>query len=158
MYRKSMQEDTYYILFFSHYSIRPSCHQCVYTSYHRVSDLTLADFWGIENSHKAFQDDIGVTLVLANTEKGRKLLEETKDVTDLIESSHGAFYQPIFEAPSKASPKRQEFWQAYRKKGYRAAFKSYGRLSVTQWVIKKIGVPLLKKTGLYNLIARVYFK
>ncbi len=96
--------------------------------------------------------------MLANTEKGRKLLEETKDITDLIESSHGAFYQPIFEAPSKVSAKRQEFWQVYRVKGYRAAFKSYGSLSLTQWVIKKIGVPLLKKTGLYNLIAKVYFK
>lgn len=158
VYRKSMQEDPYYILFFSHYSIRPSCHQCVYTSYHRVSDITLADFWGIENSHRAFQDDIGITLVLANTEKGRKLLEETKAVTDLIESSHEAFYQPIFEMPSKASPKRQEFWRVYRNKGYGAAFKSYGRLSLTQWVIKKIGVPLLKKTGLYNLISKVYFK
>jgi hypothetical protein len=158
VYRKNMQEDPYYILFFSHYSIRPSCHHCVYTTYHRVSDLTLADFWGIENSHKAFQDDKGVTLVLTNTEKGRILLEETKAVTDLIESNHEAFYQPIFEAPSKASPKRHEFWQVYQKKGCRTAFKRYGRLSLTQWIIKRIGVPILKKTGLYNLFAKAYFK
>jgi hypothetical protein len=96
--------------------------------------------------------------VLTNTEKGRILLEETKAVTDLIESNHEAFYQPIFEAPSKASPKRHEFWQVYQKKGCRTAFKRYGRLSLTQWIIKRIGVPILKKTGLYNLFAKAYFK
>lgn len=157
VHRKNMQEDPYYILFFSHLSIRPSCHQCVYTSFHRVSDITLADFWGIENSHKAFQDDTGVTLVLANTEKGKQLIEHIKNGTDMVVSSHSAFYQPIFETPSKASPKRKEFWQDYLDKGYRYVFKKYGKLSLPRRAIKKIAVPLLKKTGLYDLVARAYF-
>lgn len=158
VHKKSMQEDPYYILFFSHLSIRPACHQCVYASYHRASDITLADFWGIENSNKTFQDDTGVTLVLANTEKGKNLVENIRKNTDIIESSHTAFYQPIFEVPSKASPKRQLFWDEYLTEGFAEVMRKYGKLSSIQWIIKKVIVPVLKKTGLYNLIVRVYFK
>jgi coenzyme F420-reducing hydrogenase beta subunit len=158
VYKKNMQEDPFYILFFSHYILRPSCHQCVYTSFHRVSDLTLADFWGVENSHKTFSDNTGVTLVFANTEKGREVVKVMWNDTDIIETSHTAFYQPIFETPSKASSKRQEFWQVYDRKGSGATFKKYGRLSPVQWGIKKIAVPVLKRTGLYNLVAKAYFR
>lgn len=158
IYRKNMQEDPFYILFFSHLIIRPSCHQCVYASYHRPSDITLADFWGVENAHKSFQDDLGITLMLANTRKGRMLVEQVKTKADLVKSSHSAFYQPIFELPSKASSKREKFWQEYLTKGFKAALKKYGKLTLLQCMIKKIAVPVLKKSGLYQLIARVYFK
>ncbi|WFR56252.1 Coenzyme F420 hydrogenase/dehydrogenase, beta subunit C-terminal domain [Anaerocolumna sp. AGMB13025] len=158
VYKKNMQEDPFYILFFSHYILRPSCYQCVYTSFHRVSDITLADFWGIENSHKNFSDNTGVTLVLSNTGKGEKIVKAIWKDTDIMETSHTAFYQPIFETPSKASPRLQEFWQVYETQGSTTAIKKYGRLSPMQWGIKKIAVPLLKKTGLYNLIAKAYFR
>ncbi|MGB8454043.1 MAG: Coenzyme F420 hydrogenase/dehydrogenase, beta subunit C-terminal domain [Anaerocolumna sp.] len=157
-HKKSMQEDPYYILFFNHLIIRPSCHQCVYASYHRVTDITLADFWGIESSYKTFQDDIGVTLVLINSTKGKELVENIRENTDIIESSHAGFYQPIFETPSKMSPNRQLFWEEYLSKGYAEVISKYGKLSSSQWLIKKMIVPVLKKTGLYNLIVKIYFK
>ncbi len=156
-YKKDMQQDPYYILFFSHLIIRPSCHQCVYASYHRVTDITLADFWGIENSSKTFSDDTGVSLVLVNTRKGKELIGNIGKDSDMIKSSHSAFYQPIFEIPSKMSPKRQLFWSEYFAKGNKA-FRKYGKLSTLQWIIKRIIVPVLKKTGLYNLAVKVFFK
>ncbi len=161
IHQKNMQEDPYYILFFSHLTIRPSCHQCVYTSYHRVSDITLADFWGSDNTREAFQDDTGVSLVLANTGKGRELIgkmEAGEFSSNLVKSSHTDFYQPIFEMPSKSSPKRQAFWEEYLSKGSPGVLHKYGKLTLPQQIIKKIIVPVLKKTGLYNLAVKVYFK
>lgn len=157
-YLRNMQEDPYYIMFFSHLIIRPSCHRCVYASYHRVTDLTLADFWGIENAGKAFDDDTGVSLLLANTEKGKEITERIKPDICLIRSSHKECYQPVFEAPTGSSPRRQVFWKDYLENGGKDIINKYGRLSFTQVAIKKIAVPILKKTGLYKTVEKIYYK
>ena len=36
-----------------------------------MSDITLADMWGIKKIFPQFDDDRGVSLVIANTEKGK---------------------------------------------------------------------------------------
>ncbi len=155
---KNMQEDPYYIMFFSHLSSRPSCDQCVYASYHRVTDITMADFWGIENSEKSFDDNIGVSLLLVNTTKGKEIIEKIRKDIQLVKSNHSNCYQPIFEAPSKMSPKRDTFWKEYIETDSTLLIEKYGRLSIVQTLIKKIVVPFLKLTGLYNFVAKVYFK
>jgi acetyltransferase-like isoleucine patch superfamily enzyme/coenzyme F420-reducing hydrogenase beta subunit len=50
---------------------RPSCYDCRFKGFPRVADITLADFWGIENVDKSMDDDLGTSLVLVNSEKGR---------------------------------------------------------------------------------------
>ena len=63
-------EDSLYMkLFVGGYITRPSCECCPAKGHARVSDLTLGDFWGIWNSHPELDDDRGVSLVLAQTEK-----------------------------------------------------------------------------------------
>ena len=51
-------------LYSRHVALRPSCHNCTYTNLNRPSDITIADFWGIENFKPEFDDDKGVSLVL----------------------------------------------------------------------------------------------
>jgi acetyltransferase-like isoleucine patch superfamily enzyme/coenzyme F420-reducing hydrogenase beta subunit len=50
---------------------RPSCYDCRFKGFPRIADITLADFWGIENVDKSMDDDLGTSLVLVNSEKGR---------------------------------------------------------------------------------------
>ena len=58
-------------LFYRHIMLRPSCSVCPYASLNRLSDITLADFWGWQKSVPDFNtDDRGVSLVLVNTKKG----------------------------------------------------------------------------------------
>lgn len=52
--------------------IRPSCGNCDFKGISRNSDITLADFWGIENE---LDDDNGVSLVIVNSPKGKLLIE-----------------------------------------------------------------------------------
>lgn len=56
--------------------IKPSCGDCKFKGVPRLSDITLADFWGVE---KKFDDDKGTSLVLVNSEKGRELFERVKE-------------------------------------------------------------------------------
>ena len=51
--------------------LRPSCYACTARSGKSGSDISIADFWGVQNYYPEFDDDKGIGLVLVNTEKGR---------------------------------------------------------------------------------------
>lgn len=58
---------------------RESCYKCRYRVLPRVNaDITIGDFWGIKNQN---QEDLfkGISVVLLNTEKGKKVFNECKD-------------------------------------------------------------------------------
>lgn len=57
---------------------RPSCYDCQFKGFPRMSDITLADFWGIENYNKALEKNLGTSLVMVNSKKGQKYFEEIK--------------------------------------------------------------------------------
>jgi len=57
---------------------RPSCYDCQFKGYPRISDITLADFWGIEKVNKDFEKDLGTSLVIINSKKGETYFEGIK--------------------------------------------------------------------------------
>ncbi|MBR4131687.1 MAG: Coenzyme F420 hydrogenase/dehydrogenase, beta subunit C-terminal domain, partial [Oscillospiraceae bacterium] len=75
-YRELAVKDPYERAFLANLTLRPSCYQCQYKTVSRVSDLTLADYWGVELVHPELKQQQGVSLVLTHTEKGRALLNE----------------------------------------------------------------------------------
>ena len=61
--------------FYDNRSLRPSCYCCPYATSQRNSDITMGDFWGIEDTTLSyFKDDLGVSVVLVNSEAGMNLL------------------------------------------------------------------------------------
>ena len=58
--------------------LRDSCYNCTFKSMNRISDITLADFWGIQKVKPDFDDDKGTSLVVINSEKGKELFESIK--------------------------------------------------------------------------------
>ena len=55
--------------------IRPCCGSCHFKGVPRKSDITFADFWGID---KELDDDKGTSLLLINSEMGRKYFEKVE--------------------------------------------------------------------------------
>ncbi len=77
-------EDRYTDLFFVGYLqagnfCRPSCYECQFKGFPQAADITFADFWGIENIDPSMDQDKGTSLVVANTEKGKKLFDSIKE-------------------------------------------------------------------------------
>ena len=56
---------------------RPSCYNCNYREIPRYSDVTVGDFWGIENVKESDYFN-GVSLFFVNSEKGKKLFDMIK--------------------------------------------------------------------------------
>lgn len=53
---------------------RPSCYGCRFSQLKRVSDITLGDYWADRKSEN--YDSQGISTILPNTEKGRKIVAE----------------------------------------------------------------------------------
>lgn len=80
---KEYCKDRYHDLFFIGYLqagnfTRPSCYECRFKGFPQKSDITLADFWGIEKLDKSMDQDRGTSLVMINSDKGMKLFESIK--------------------------------------------------------------------------------
>lgn len=57
---------------------RPSCYDCKFKGYPRISDITLADFWGVEKVNTSMEKNLGTSLVMINSKKGQLYFEEVK--------------------------------------------------------------------------------
>ena len=80
---------------------RLSCYECPFKGYPRISDITLADFWGVEKIAKELDNDTGTSAVLINSQKGMDFFNKiskrlvTKEVRiDDIEPFNPALIQP----------------------------------------------------------------
>nr|WP_291580254.1 Coenzyme F420 hydrogenase/dehydrogenase, beta subunit C-terminal domain [Clostridium sp. UBA6640] len=116
------EDDRFYHLFFKTGTItRLSCYQCRFTDIHRVSDLTIADYWGIEKYSSEWFDPLGVSLILVNSSKGEALLEHFKQ--DLIveerPKEEALNEQKRLNEPSSLPENRSQFWKDYKDFGFK---------------------------------------
>lgn len=68
------QWDCYYTCFINNWILRESCYQCEFKG-KKYSDLTMADFWGIQSLAPGFEDGAGTSYLTVNSAKGQQLFE-----------------------------------------------------------------------------------
>lgn len=65
---------------------RECCYKCHYTTEERVSDISLADYWGVENFHRQFNVADGVSIMIVNTPWGKSILDDVRDRIEYVPS------------------------------------------------------------------------
>ena len=97
--------------------LRPSCYACASRSGKSGSDISIADFWGVQNYYPEFDDDKGIGLVLVNTDKGRKAYEQVN--ANDIESTYeqGLIQNPCLEHSVPRTKYVGTFWTGFEAKG-----------------------------------------
>ena len=100
-------------LFLSHLIIRPSCFNCNYKNRNRISDITIGDYWKIEDNDQAFDDNKGVSLVKPNTKKGMDIFEQCKSVLIFKEFPIATSIQPVLVNNFSTPRDRNAFWNEY---------------------------------------------
>lgn len=70
-----VDQDTFMQAFLTDCCLRPSCGTCAFKKIGRASDITLADFWGIQSVLPAMDDDKGTSLVILHSHKGTKAFD-----------------------------------------------------------------------------------
>lgn len=96
-------------LFVGDYISRPSCSDCKFKGYNRVSDITLGDFWGIWDIEPEMDDNKGTSVVLVHSEKGQKLWQDINPPIKCKEVSleQASQQNSSMLIPSEANPNRE---------------------------------------------------
>lgn len=142
--KKKYFSNIYTDLFYKHIMFRPSCEKCRYTSFNRPSDITLADFWGIDKAVSGFNDNKGVSLIIVNTAKGQGIIDEVSSKLDIRESNKTDCLQPNLQHPSVFSDRTEEFWRDYTSNGIEFVIKKYGNNNFKSQMKLKLKIFLYK--------------
>lgn len=103
-------------LFVGDYICRPSCENCSFKGYSRISDLTLGDFWGIWNISPEMDDDSGTSLILCQSNHGAELLNNISDkiVMKQVTLEEASRQNKSILTASPANPRRREAMEIIR--------------------------------------------
>lgn len=159
-YKGTRADDVYMRAFSCELLSRSSCDECKFTKLNRVSDLTLGDFWGIEDKFPeyAIQNTAGTSVVLVDSVKGDKLIQKIKKELD----NEVLEYVDLEIATKKNIPlnrsivphsKRERFYENLRKKknwSFEECLDQalYPRGNIIQRLVRKIyKIICEKKTG-----------
>ncbi|HPW74771.1 MAG TPA: Coenzyme F420 hydrogenase/dehydrogenase, beta subunit C-terminal domain [Kiritimatiellia bacterium] len=111
-YRETVKEELYLRGFLSNLFLRPACHACRFKEMKSGSDLTLADYWGVEKRFPCFRDNRGTSLVLANSAKGVEAFRSCASGVEFRDSdyAHAVACNPSIVRSSRPHPDRARFF------------------------------------------------
>lgn len=104
-------KDLYMLLFLQDMTLRPSCYTCPFRKGGSGSDLTIADLWNVSEAAPEMDDDKGVSLILANTEKGRAAVAAAELYSREVESEIAMKCNGAFSGNLEVPQRRGEFFQ-----------------------------------------------
>lgn len=105
------RDNLFMKLFVGDYINRLCCQNCKTKGYHRVSDVTLGDFWGIWEVRPEMDDDRGTSLVILHSEKAGKLLNQIQDriTCQPVRLEEASLMNPSLLESSAAKEERDTF-------------------------------------------------
>lgn len=104
-------QDLFMKAFIGNICLRNSCSDCKAKGVERCTDFTLGDYWGIWNQHPDFDDNMGTSIVLVHSQKGREILNQLSDKFECLEVDIEDAYREnksLIDS-SRAHPNRDEF-------------------------------------------------
>ncbi|MBT5492367.1 4Fe-4S dicluster domain-containing protein [bacterium] len=135
-----------------------ACYSCQFRGFPRPADITLADFWGIENVDKSMDQDLGTSLIMINSEKGKGYYESLGDkivskefTLKDAEPGNPAIYHDALS--DKDEDKRKQFYEDLDKYPFDVIANKYFPIpTLKNKIIKKLkkikkGLGLFKRIG-----------
>jgi hypothetical protein len=129
--------------------LRPSCYACPAKSLKSGADITLGDFWGIDNYMPEIDDDRGVSLVMLHTEKGVSVFNAISCSKVEADYKRALAGNPSIERSARCNPKyRRMFW------------KSENRINEIPRIVSKMNPSVLRKCVGYakQIIKKIIYR
>lgn len=111
-YKNISFKDIYMKGFLNDIYLRPSCYNCNFKGIKRISDITVADFWGIENILPKMDDDKGTSLIVIHSEIGKQLFDKLSEkmIFNEVDLNEAIKYNPSMITSVKYNKKRKVFF------------------------------------------------
>lgn len=158
IYRKDRYADMYMIGYAENQLfLRESCTNCAFRKKYHATDLTLADFWGIEIPNS--QKQKGVSLIITNSEMGESIIKgienrmhlEKRSYLEATNKSNPAIYkQPVL------NPNSDLFYKMLDEGFSKAVLATRKKRTVKQYIY--IWMLRLKLFGVYRKIKTFFIR
>ncbi len=156
IYHNGIDTDPYLRAFFSNIACRPSCYNCHFKEQLHKSDFTIWDCFEVDKFSKDFDDDLGTTRVLINSQRGRKIFDNIKiehkykaiDVNILVNN----FYQ-MFNS-IKYNSEREQFFEDLNNADFNSVINKYFPNNI-KCMIEKYSRKILIFIGIYKPLLKL---
>lgn len=116
-YFNDLLTDPYIVGFLKNYFLNDACYHCPFAKANRVGDLTIADFWGYEETEGFPDDDRGITLGMIGSAQGhevfhkikKEIIYSPKELNEAVMGNEG------LKKPSFRNHRYDEFWLDFQK-------------------------------------------
>ena len=100
--------------------LRPSCFDCPSKAGKSQSDITIADFWGVEQQVPKMDDNKGTSLICINTQKGKELINQLGIILSKVDYNKSIQYNSCLVKSTNLPVTRRQFWENYCEYGIEA--------------------------------------
>ena len=124
--REKQLTNLFFRGFINNVYLRNSCFSCPFKSVHHISDITIADAWGIQHYSPHMNDNKGTSAILVHSQKGEKCINVLSPLikTESISIEDVTFHNPsLIQSSSKPKYRRLPFYVSF----YLFGFKASGR-------------------------------
>lgn len=139
--RMPLNENLFLRGFLADLYLRPSCYACPLKCGKSGSDMTLGDFWGLQDVFPELDDDKGMTALLVNSVRGKEMLDNIR--LDLWQTDYESVFRgnPALEK-SAAMPKRRQSFYADLNLPFGERIHKYARPLLKLRIRRKLSVLL----------------
>ncbi|MDE6098637.1 MAG: Coenzyme F420 hydrogenase/dehydrogenase, beta subunit C-terminal domain [Muribaculaceae bacterium] len=116
----------------AHIGSRPCCFECKFKKLPRVADISIGDFWGIENVDPSFDSPMGTSLVMLNNPKGRDFFNSLgSSVNSKSEPLEGAIAgnPHILHNSTPSKIDRNRFYELLDSRGFDYTMRKFNNLN-----------------------------
>lgn len=121
--------------------LRPSCYECKFKLPNKSADITLADYWGVQDKYKDFdKKDKGTSLVILNTMKGKDVMEEISSKMEFIKTDldYALKNNPCITDSVEYNTDREQFFKDISKNNIERTIHKYTDISIFMKVSNKV--------------------
>lgn len=158
-YENAFATNGYMVMFRKNLLMPERCFSCKFAG-NFLSDITIADFWGVELCMPEVPVDGGVSVMITHSDKGETLVSamQSEDVL-LKETPNDNYikYNPNLSKPTEKPESYETFRNDYKTEGFEYVLKKYGENTLKgrlKFSIKRF----LRDSGLLALIKKVLKK
>lgn len=156
IYHNGIETDPYLRAFFSNIACRPSCYNCHFKEQLHKADFTLWDCFEVYEFAKDFDDDLGTTRILINSQKAKLVFDNIRNIHKYkavpVAELTNNFYQ-MFNS-IKYNPKREKFFEDLLNKNFDDVINEYFP-NTFKCKLEKYCRKLLIFTKLYKPIIKI---
>lgn len=150
-YSDSYYFDSYYYNFVKGNNYRECCYECKYANKNRISDITIGDYLGINDVHPNIQNNLGVSVMIINTEKGEKIFDLIKKDIIYYDSEYekASMHNHNLKSPAERPLIRNTIYNGIKEKTYDTLLKENFNYKIPLLVRLKLKSPKIMKK-IYN--------